>query len=82
MLTASFPSQFVNLEEELTVSDNPLMSVDSVIKYLGISSATLARMRRDNIGIPYVKIGRRVFYRQADVEAFINSNTYSGETNE
>jgi excisionase family DNA binding protein len=64
------------------VNDNPLMSVEAVIKYLGISSATLARMRRDNTGIPYVKIGRRVFYRQADVEAFIDSNKVLGDTNE
>ena len=45
--------------------------------YCRISSATLARMRRDGqsearpLGPAYLRIGRKIFYRKQDLEAWL-----------
>lgn len=63
-------------------NQSPLISVKSALLYLNISSATLARLRKTNTGPTYIKLGGRVFYRQTDLDAYINSNTIKGESNE
>lgn len=55
-------------------NDDPLLSVAEALKYLRLSSSTLARMRRDKIGPVYVKLGNRVLYRKSELDAYINSN--------
>jgi hypothetical protein len=40
-------------------------------KALRLSERTLERMRLTGLGPAYVKAGRRVLYRQADLEAWI-----------
>jgi hypothetical protein len=37
----------------------------------GINARTLQRERICQNGIPYHKIGRRVFYRRSDIEEFL-----------
>lgn len=63
-------------------TQSPLLSVEAALLYLNISSATLARLRKTNSGPTYIKLGRRVLYRQSDLDAYINSNTIKGESNE
>lgn len=43
----------------------------------GISIPTLQRHRVTGEGIPFVKIGRMVRYRRADIEAFMASRVVS-----
>jgi excisionase family DNA binding protein len=41
--------------------------------YLGISTSTLAKLRLSGTGPAYCKLGRRVVYRAADLEAWLES---------
>lgn len=48
-------------------------------KRLGVKVDTLAAWRsRGTYGLRFVKIGRKVFYRACDVEAFIRRNIRPG----
>lgn len=42
-------------------------------KYLGFSHSTLEKMRHEGRGPRYVKLGGRVFYRRADLDAYIEA---------
>lgn len=55
-------------------NDSPLLSVDEAAAYLRLSKATLSRMRKENNGPQYVKLGHRVLYRKSELDAFIDSN--------
>ena len=48
-----------------------LLCEKEVQKEYGINARTLQRERIYNSGIPYHKIGRRVFYRRSDIEEFL-----------
>ncbi len=48
-----------------------LLSEKEVEKFFGLNYRTLQRERTNGVGIPYHKIGRRVFYRIADIEEFL-----------
>ncbi|UYC12859.1 helix-turn-helix domain-containing protein [Xanthomonas sp. CFBP 8445] len=43
-------------------------------RHLGISVSTLEKMRVEGRGPRYVKIGGRVFYRRADLDAYIEGS--------
>jgi Helix-turn-helix domain len=43
----------------------------------GPSPRTLERWRSEGNGPPYVKVGRRAMYREADVERWLQSRTRS-----
>lgn len=48
---------------------------------LGVSEDTLAVWRcTKRYPLPYVKIGRKVFYRGSDLDVFIKSRTVNMET--
>lgn len=54
--------------------NNGLMTTESAAKYLGgISPATVQWWRAKRRGPIYVKVGRKVFYRQADLDAFLDA---------
>jgi excisionase family DNA binding protein len=44
-------------------------------RFLGLSESTLAKMRLNGKGPIYCKLGRRVVYRLADVEDWLQSRT-------
>lgn len=47
---------------------------------LDLKEATLAQMRwRNDRRLPWVKLGKAVRYKMADVQAFIDANTINGE---
>ena len=48
-----------------------LLTARETAQYLRCSLRTLDRERADGRGIPYVRIGGRIRYRRADVEAFV-----------
>jgi len=54
------------------------LSVNELVKYLGISRSTIDRWRRENVGPPYVRVGKRILYHKHAVEEFINVNTIGG----
>ena len=60
-----------------------LLTTEQAAKQLHISPRTLNNARSTGTGIviPYHKIGSRVFYKQSDIEAYIENNTltHTGE---
>jgi excisionase family DNA binding protein len=62
-----------------TPSDQ-LLSGQEAAKFLGITYHTLAVWKcNKRYALPYVKVGRLVKYRRADLEAFIEKNRFGGE---
>jgi predicted DNA-binding transcriptional regulator AlpA len=55
------------------VQETPLLNIEQASKYIHLSTATLARMRKDNSGPAFVKLGARVLYRKTDLDAYIAS---------
>ncbi|QNH11204.1 helix-turn-helix domain-containing protein [Xanthomonas sp. SI] len=50
------------------------LKVPAAAKHLGISVSTLDKMRMEGRGPRYLKIGGRVFYRRADLDAYIEGS--------
>jgi antitoxin component of RelBE/YafQ-DinJ toxin-antitoxin module len=58
----------------LQIDDDIINDAPTVAKQLGVSKATLIRMRQrqDAGGLPFVKLSaKRIGYRRADVRAFL-----------
>lgn len=57
-----------------TASSPQLLTPDQVADQIGYRVSTLTRLRISGDGPPFVKLGhRKVYYRQADVDAWIES---------
>ncbi|MFZ2177025.1 MAG: helix-turn-helix domain-containing protein [Rhodococcus sp. (in: high G+C Gram-positive bacteria)] len=55
--------------------ESPLATPNEVAAYLRTSAAKLAQDRYRGIGPKFIKHGRRVLYRWADVQAWADANT-------
>ncbi|MBP7953553.1 MAG: helix-turn-helix domain-containing protein [Nitrosomonas sp.] len=56
------------------MENNERLSPDQAAKYIGFEKSTLASWRCTNKQkIPYIKIGKKVFYYKSALDAFINS---------
>lgn len=60
-------------EEQMTTIVNEMVTNDVAAGMLGIQPVTLVGWRNERRGPAYLKIGRKVFYRQADIAAWINA---------
>jgi predicted DNA-binding transcriptional regulator AlpA len=54
---------------------SPLIDEKHLCAELGISSVTATKWRAKAAGPPFIKVGRLVRYRRADVEAWLASRT-------
>jgi len=54
--------------------DNKLLSNSEAAEFLGMSPDTLPRWRWARVGPAYLKVGRSIKYRLADLEAFLNES--------
>nr|EDZ38383.1 MAG: Hypothetical protein CGL2_10305005 [Leptospirillum sp. Group II '5-way CG'] len=54
--------------------DNKLLSNSEAAEFLGMSPDTLPRWRWAGIGPVYLRVGRSIKYRRADLEAFLNES--------
>jgi excisionase family DNA binding protein len=54
-----------------SVPASPLMTTDEVADYTRLSVETLRYFRQREEGPRWAKLGRRVFYRRQDVDAWI-----------
>ena len=53
------------------------LTPNQVAQILGVTTGTLAVWRcTKRYQLPFVKIGRKIFYRSEDVNAFIKSRTF------
>ena len=55
--------------------DSPFIDEKRLCADLGISSVTATKWRAKAEGPPFIKVGRLVRYRRADVEAWLASRT-------
>ena len=53
---------------------DPLCNQKTVAERLDISERTLERWRVEGTGPTYLKAGRRVLYRQSDVDTWLNAS--------
>ena len=44
---------------------------DAAATYLNVSTQWLESRRQDGSGPPFAKLGRRIIYRKADLDAFV-----------
>jgi len=49
-----------------------LMTKDDLMAYLKISRPTVNRLMKED-GLPYIKLGHHVRFKQADVDAYLES---------
>jgi hypothetical protein len=58
--------------DKMTVLDEPLLSGTEAADILKQKPATMPMWRHLGKGPPYLKIGKRVFYRPSDIRTYIN----------
>ena len=61
-----------------TQAENTLKTPEQAAAYLAISERQLQLDRTTKRNIPFVKIGRLVRYRKADLDAYISAQTIGG----
>lgn len=52
-----------------------LITPPQLAEYLGTTVGNLAQMRYHGNGPAFIKAGRRVLYRETDVQAWLDANT-------
>jgi len=58
----------------METSKKEILNPREVHSEFGFSVSTLAKWRMDNKHLAFVKIGKYIKYKRADIEAFLNSN--------
>lgn len=58
---------------DLQADPERLLEDTEAARFRSGSTATLARDRWANTGIPFIKLGRKVFYRAGDVLAWVEA---------
>lgn len=53
---------------------NENMTTEEAAEYLRVSNDWLRRLRSQGKGPRYAKLGNKVVYRKADLDAFVNAN--------
>ena len=61
----------------MTARREPLLDTDRAAESLGISKQTLAIWRIKGYGPAHIKMGSRVLYSPADLDAWIDANRHS-----
>jgi len=57
------------------MSDGAVLTAGEAARLVGLSESTLAKLRLNGNGPVYCKLGRRVVYRRADLEDWLQSRT-------
>jgi predicted DNA-binding transcriptional regulator AlpA len=57
-----------------------VLHVRAAAKLVGLSESTLAKLRLNGNGPPYCKLGRRVVYRQDDLDRWLRSRATTDTT--
>jgi predicted DNA-binding transcriptional regulator AlpA len=59
------------------MQDTPPIREAQAARRLGISPDTLARLRKEGLGPPYIRVGKRVIaYDLVDLSAWLNSRRF------
>lgn len=62
--------------EPTTAKATNLRTPSDVAATYGMETSTLAQWRYKGYGPKFVKLGRKIFYRQQDIDAFIDANVH------
>ena len=57
-----------------SISQRRMLRTDEAAEYCGSSASTFEKLRLFGGGPRYVKLGRRVVYDQADLDAWLDAN--------
>jgi excisionase family DNA binding protein len=57
----------------------PLLTIEEAADQVRLSVETLRYLRKENRGPKSGKLGRRVFYRQSDLDAWVNAQFEKSE---
>lgn len=60
----------------------PLMSKRQAADYLGKNERTLERWLRDGVGPRYLRVGRTIRYRRADIDDWLAGREYASQAEE
>lgn len=63
------------LSEARHRTESRVIQTKEAAQFVGLSESTLAKLRLNGNGPTYCKLGRRVVYRPADLEAWLQSRT-------
>jgi len=74
---SSTSSRYHNSGAPGAVALADLLSSTELARLLGVSVRKLERDRQDGTGVPYIKLGRRVVYSGADVEAYLEAQRFT-----
>jgi predicted DNA-binding transcriptional regulator AlpA len=64
----------------MTTDDDSSLDVQAAARLIGLSVATLAKMRCVGGGPPFLKLGRRVLYRRVDIKAWLDARRVHNTT--
>ncbi len=59
---------------------SPNLTTEDAAKFLNVKPSTLEQNRWKGTGPRFVKIGRSVRYRMADLEAYLDANVFNSTT--
>jgi hypothetical protein len=62
------------------IDDDAMLDVQAAARLIGLSAATLAKMRCMGGGPPFLKLGRRVLYRRGDLIIWLNARRVRNTT--
>lgn len=65
--------RFLFLDRITPMKEKDLLTRQDMMTYLSISSATLHRLMKSG-AFPYIKMGRRVLFRRADIDAYLEAH--------
>jgi len=57
------------------MTENMTLDHNQAAKYLGVAAQTLYNWRHERRGPDYVKMGRKIIYRQSDLDRYMQSKT-------
>ena len=69
------PNEHTRVRPTEIARDSPFIDEKQLCAHLGISSVTATKWRAQAVGPPFIKVGRLVRYRRADVETWLRSRT-------
>lgn len=60
-------------------SSDEFLTTNQVAAHLGFASVTLEKWRNARMGPPFLRLGRAIRYRRADLEQWLASQTVTGQ---
>lgn len=61
------------------INPQTLLTTEEAAEYVRMGRQTLNKWRHLKVGPSYVKLGRSVFYKVADLDAFVSASSVSTE---